>query len=297
MSSGWSVYVIAFVVAQIVGCAWLLLANRKVTIDESGSGEPVVHEFDGITELNNPMPAWWMWFFVVTIVGSLVYLVLYPGMGNFPGSLGWTSRAQWEREVAHADERYGPILRGYHARAISELVSDARAVEMGSRLFAGNCATCHGSDARGGPGYPDLTDDDWLYGGTPERIVETITIGRVGSMPPLGAALGGEEGVARMAQYVLSLSGREHDETMAAAAAPLFTALCASCHGLTGEGNPAVGAPNLTDDVWLHRGKLVDVEYQITNGRVNQMPAHGEILAPEKIHLLALYVYSLSAGR
>lgn len=294
MSSGWSAYVIVLVVLTIGGCAWLLFANRKTTIDASKAGKTLGHDFDGIEELNNPMPAWWTWLFVVTIVGGAIYLAVYPGMGNFAGALGWTSQGQWENEVEQADARYGPIFRGYHAQPIPELLSEPRAVEMGSRLFANNCATCHGSDARGGAGYPNLTDGDWLYGGSPEAIVQTIQNGRIGAMPALGAALGGDQGVKEMAQYVLSLSGREHDADMAAAAAPQFAMLCGVCHGADGTGNQAVGAPNLTDDIWLHRGKLEDIEYQIANGRMNQMPAHGEILSPEKIHLLALYVYSLS---
>ena len=296
MSSGWSAYVILLVVVTIAGCAWLLFANRKTTIDESAAGQPLDHDFDGIEELNNPLPAWWTWLFILTIVGSIVYLVAYPGLGSFGGVLGWTSTGQWEEEVAHADARYGPIFRGYYTQPIPDLLSEPRAVEMGSRLFANNCSTCHGSDARGGPGFPNLTDGDWLYGGTPDTIVKTITHGRIGIMPPLEPAVGGPQGVKEMAQYVLSLSGREHDAAMAASAAPKFVPLCSACHGPDGTGNQLVGAPNLTDDIWLHRGKLEDIEYQIANGRMNQMPAHGDILGPEKIHLLALYVYSLSNG-
>lgn len=297
MSSGWSAYVIFLVLVTIFGCAWLLFVNRKTTIDESAAGQPLGHDFDGIQELNNPLPAWWTWLFVITIIMALVYLAVFPGLGNFGGAFGWTSVGQWEGEVAEADARYGPIFDGYYAQAIPDLLTDDRAIEMGSRLFANNCAMCHGSDARGGPGYPNLTDDDWLYGGSPETIVQTLVNGRIGNMPPLGAAVGGEQGVKEMAQYVLSLSGREHDAAMAAVAAPKFAMLCGICHGQDAKGNQAMGAPNLTDDVWLHRGKLEDIEYQIANGRLNQMPAHGEILSPEKIHLLALYVFSLSNGR
>jgi cytochrome c oxidase cbb3-type subunit 3 len=210
------------------------------------------------------------------------------------GWLEWTSLGQWEAEVARADAKYGPLYKAYLATPIPELVVEPKAVEMGGRLFANNCSPCHGSDAQGGKGYPNLTDGDWLHGGAAEKIVETVTLGRAGTMPPMGAAIGGEQGVKEMAQYVISLSGREHDAEMAAAAAPKFATICAVCHTPEGTGNPAFGSANLTDDTWLHGGRVSDIEYQITNGRVNVMPAHGELLSEAKIHLLAAYVYSLS---
>ena len=294
MSAGWSAYVIFIVVITLAGCAWLLAANRKARIDVAKQGETMGHDFDGIEELNNPLPAWWTWLFVLTIVFSVVYLVIYPGLGSFDGVLGWTSTGQFEEEQARADARYGPLFDGYLEQTIPELAGDPKAVEIGSRLFANNCSTCHGSDARGGDGYPNLTDGDWIWGGEPATIVQTITYGRIAVMPPLGAAVGGEEGVKQLAQYVLRLSGREHDSVMADAAAANFAMLCAVCHQADGTGNPAMGAPNLTDDIWLHRGKLEDIEYQITNGRMSQMPAHENILNDAKIHLLAAYVYGLS---
>jgi cytochrome c oxidase cbb3-type subunit 3 len=295
MSTSWSIYVIALVAANIIGCAWLLLANRKSKT--GGEGESVGHEFDGIEELNTPMPGWWIWMFWLTIAFAIIYLLAFPGLGNFAGFLGWTSQQQYETEIAEANAQYGPIFAGYYAKSIPELVPDPRAVEIGSRLFANNCAICHGSDARGGRHYPNLTDDDWLYGGTPETIVQTVTNGRNGIMPPMGAAIGGEQGVREMAQYVLSLSGREHDAAMAATAKPKFQTICAACHTVAGTGNQAMGAPNLTDDIWLHGGRVEHIEEQIALGRNNQMPAHRDILTPEKIHLVALYVYSLSNSK
>lgn len=295
MSIAWSAYIIALVAVALVGCAWLLAANRSAPMDGAARGDSMGHDYDGIEELNNPLPAWWSWLFWITLVFAAVYLLLYPGLGSFSGWLGWTSRSQYEAEVGRADTRYGPIFASYFARPIPDLLGDERAVEMGARLFAHNCATCHGSDARGGPGYPNLTDRDWLYGGDPDTIVQTITHGRIGNMPGLGPAIGGEQGVKNMAQYVLSLSGREHDAAMAASAAETFQTICAVCHGPEGRGNQAIGAPNLTDDIWLHRGQLSDIELQIEKGRINQMPAHANILSEQKIHLLALYVFSLSA--
>jgi len=294
MSSGWSVYVIALIVITLVGCAWLLWTNRQAPVDKVGKGEPLPSEHDGIQELNNPLPAWWTWLFVVTLAFGVMYLIAYPGMGAWAGVLGWTSQGQYQAEVARAEARYGPIFEEYAATPIPELLDEERAIDMGSRLFRNHCATCHGSDARGGKGYPNLTDDDWLHGGAPEQILTTIRMGRIGNMPALGAAIGGEEGVRAMAQYVLSLSGREHDAELAARAAPQYATVCAVCHGPEGKGKPVMGAPNLTDDVWLHGGRVEDIEYQIANGRINQMPAHQALLSEEKIHLLAAYVYSLS---
>jgi len=294
MSGSWSAYVIALAVINLAACAWLLFVNRKTSADESGEESELQHTFDGIGELNTPLPGWWTWLFIGTLGAAVVYLVLYPGLGRLPGALGWTSDGQWREEVARADARYGPIYAAYYERSIPDLLGERRAVEMGGRLFANNCPVCHGSDAGGGPGFPNRSDGDWIYGGTPERIVETITKGRNAAMPAWAAALGGEPGVKTMAQYVLGLGGRAHDAEQAAKAAPNFAMICAACHGKDGTGNQQIGSPNLTDDIWLFGGRVEDIEYSIRNGRMSKMPAHGELLGNEKIHLLALYVYSLS---
>lgn len=297
MSLGWSIYVDLLVLAVLGGCAWLLWINRMAPIDKVGKGEPMESEYDGIQELNNPLPAWWSWLFIVTLIFGVIYLAIFPGMGSWAGALGWTSRGQYEAEVAAADTRYGPLFAGFAARPIPELLNEPQALDMGGRLFLNHCAACHGSDARGSRGYPNLTDEDWLYGGDPDTIVTTITHGRIGSMPPMGAAMGGDAEVTALANYVLSLSGREHDRQLTETAAQSYALLCAVCHGAEGRGNMAVGAPDLTDDIWLHGGKLADIEEQIQIGRINQMPAHRELLTSEKIHLLAGYVYSLSRER
>lgn len=296
MSTGWSVFVIALIVLNVAGCVWLLLANRDVQIDATQKGKGTGHDFDGIEELNNPLPAWWTWLFVVTLVFGVVYLILYPGLGSFAGVLGWSSSSQYQAEVDRATERFGPIFRGYFAQPIPELLREERAIDMGSRIFANNCATCHGSDARGGKGFPNLTDGDWLHGGSPEAITQTITHGRNGIMVPFGAVVGGEDGITNVTEYVLSLSGREHDAARAAAGAPQFAAVCSACHQASGEGLQAMGAPDLTDDVWLHGGRREDIQNATRNGLNSQMPAHDRFLAPEQIHLVALYVYSLSGG-
>jgi len=297
MSTGWSVYVIVLVVANIFGCGWLLFANRNVRIDPDQKGRSTGHDFDGIEELNNPLPAWWTWLFIGSIAFSVGYFILYPGFGNFEGVLGWSSAKEVETEAAKAEKQYGPIFAGYLKQDIPDLLSDERAVAMGSRIFANRCSVCHGSDARGGIGYPNLTDNDWIYGGAPETIVTTITAGRNGLMPPFASAIGGDEGVSQMTEYILSLSGREHDAAMAATAKPVFASLCGFCHGMEAAGKPELGAPNLTDDVWLHGGRREDIVRALNRGISSQMPAHGEILRPAQIHLAALYVYSLSANR
>ena len=294
MSTAWSLFVIVLLVVNIVGCAWLLFANRSVRIDPRARGETTGHDFDGIEELNNPLPAWWTWLFIVTIVFSAVYLVLYPGLGNLEGVLGWSSAGQHEAEVERAEAEYGPIFRKYYNTPIVDLVNDEDAIAMGGRIFLNRCATCHGSDARGGPGYPNLTDTDWLYGGSPETIVQTIMNGRNGVMPPFAAVIGGDQGVEDVTEYVLSLSGREHDAEAAARGQQPFVTVCSACHQADGTGNPLMGSPNLTDNVWLHGGRREDIHRNLNEGITSQMPSHADILSPERIHLTALYVYTRS---
>jgi len=297
MSTGWSIYVIVLVAANILGCAWLLLANRSVQIDPREKGESTGHDFDGIEELNNPLPAWWTWLFVLTIIFGAIYFTLYPGFGNFQGVLGWSSVGEHDAEVARANEQYGPLFERYFNTPIAELADEEKAIGMGSRIFANRCATCHGSDARGGRGYPNLTDGDWLYGGEPDTIVQTITYGRNGLMPPFAAVIGGDAGVDDTTEFVLSLSGREHDAAAAERGSEHFATVCMACHKPDGSGNPLMGAPDLTDDVWLHGGRREDIARIMHEGIVSQMPAHADILTPERIHLAAAYVYSLSASR
>ena len=295
MTTGWSLFVITLVMLNIIGCGWLLFANRNVQIDPKAKGESTGHDFDGIEELNNPLPAWWTWLFIGTILFSVVYFVLYPGFGNFEGVLGWTAAKEVEADAARAEAAYGPIFSGYLEQEIPDLLGDDRALAMGSRIFANRCSVCHGSDARGGPGYPNLADHDWLYGGSPDRIVTTITNGRNGMMPPFAAAIGGDEGVRVMTQYVLSLSDREHNAADAAQAEPTYQSLCGICHGADSKGNPDIGAPNLTDNIWLHGGRPEDIVRALNLGIASEMPAHGTFLSPARIHLAALHVFSLSA--
>jgi cytochrome c oxidase cbb3-type subunit 3 len=299
MSTAWSLFVIVLVLANVVGCAWLLFANRSVQIDPREKGETTGHDFDGIEELNNPLPAWWTWLFIISILFSVVYLVLYPGFGNFEGVLGWSSAGQHDAEVARAEAEYGPIFASYYEKPIVELVDDGKAIAMGGRIFLNRCATCHGSDARGGPGYPNLTDGDWLHGGSPDTIVQTITNGRNGVMPPFAAVIGGDQGVKDVTEYVLALSGREHDAAAAARGQTPFVTVCSACHQADGTGNPLMGSPNLTDNIWLHGGRREDIHRNLNEGITSEMPSHADLLSPQRIHLAALYVYtrSLEKGR
>ena len=292
-TQGWvNGWIITIVLINLLGCLWLLWWTRKRPEDPIGDGESMGHNFDGIEELNNPLPHWWLNLFYFTIAFAFIYLTLYPGWGDAKGCLGWSSTSQWETEVQKADNRYDRLFEEYAAIPVEKLMQNEEVIKTGQRLFGNNCAICHGSDARGNVGYPNLTDSDWLYGGTPEKIKETLHNGRAGLMPALGAALG-EKGVVDVASYVLSLSGNTGSGD-AAAGKEKFTLMCAACHGADGKGNQMLGAPNLTDNIWLYGGSEAKIIETLNNGRGGKMPAFAEQLSAEKIHVLATYVYSLS---
>ncbi len=293
----WGTYVTVLTIASIAGCALLLWSQSKVKIVVPKDGKVVEttgHSWDeGLEELNNPMPRWWMWMFYITIVFGIAYLALYPGLGTFAGKLGWSSSGEYQKELAVADAEVGPMFEKYKATDLKAVAADPKAQAMGERLFLTYCAQCHGSDARGNKGYPNLTDGDWLYGGEPDVIKTTLLKGRHGQMPPMGAAVGGEKEIDNLAHYVLSLSNSTHDPIKAAFGKEKFGA-CAACHGADGKGNQAVGAPNLTDKTWLYGGSVATIMETIRNGRNNQMPAFEEFLGEGKVHLLAAYVWNLS---
>lgn len=295
-SDFWSIYVTLLTILGIAGCALLLWAQSKakIVIPEGQTADTTGHSWDeGLCELNNPMPRWWMWMFYITIVFALAYLALYPGLGTFAGKLGWKSTGEYEAELKKADAEYGPIFAKYQQQDLKAVAADPQARAMGERLFLTYCAQCHGSDARGNKGFPNLTDKDWLYGGEPDTIKTTIMNGRNGVMPPMAAALGSDKDVENVAHYVLSMSKSAHDPIKAAFGKDKFAA-CAACHGADGRGNQALGAPNLSDKTWLYGGSAETVMETIRKGRNNTMPAFADFLGEAKVHLLAAYVWGLS---
>jgi cytochrome c oxidase cbb3-type subunit 3 len=292
---GWGIFVAAGVVLGLVFCVVILLiaSRRKVMANDNTTG----HTWDvDLREMNNPLPRWWVGLFVITVAFAAVYLVLYPGLGSKSGILNWTSSSQHAADLERWRAQMATTYAKYTAVPAAELVKDDAAMAVGERLFANYCAQCHGSDGRGSKGFPNLTDGDWLYGGSHEKIIETITKGRAGNMPALGAAVGSIEDVRNLANYVLSLSGSPHDSVSAQLGKPKY-AVCAACHGPEGKGMEAVGAPNLTDKIWLHGWGEQAIVNIITQGKVNVMPAQAAWLTPEQIYVLAAYVQSMSMPR
>jgi cytochrome c oxidase cbb3-type subunit 3 len=294
-SDFWSIYIAVIALASVVGCGVFLKIQSVRRVD--GQAETTGHTWDGdLTERNNPLPAWWIWMFYLTIVFSIVYLALYPGLGSFSGLLGWSSKQEFDDEVKAAQAKYGPLYERYLKMDLAMVAADPQARGMGQRLFLNHCAQCHGSDAGGSRGFPSLRDQDWLYGADPASIKASIAEGRNGIMPALAAAIGTTEDVKDVTHYVLSLSGRTHDEPRAQRGKPKFDTICAACHGADGKGNPQLGAPDLTDKIWLHGGSEVAIIDTITKGRTGVMPAHKDLLGDAKVHLLAAYVLGLSGG-
>jgi cytochrome c oxidase cbb3-type subunit III len=292
-SNFWSIFVSVLSVVSILVCGLLLWLSGKTRV-MSSVDNTTGHVWDGdLREMNNPLPRWWVWLFVITIVFAMAYLYLYPGLGNYKGSVGWTSAGAHAAEVAKGDAQVAPLYQKFASLKAEEVAKDPQAMAIGERLFMNNCSQCHGSDARGSKGFPNLTDADWLYGGAPEQIAETLQKGRIGNMPPMAAAVGTSEDVRNVAHYVLSLSGSPFDSVKAELGKSKFIA-CAACHGADGKGNITLGAPNLTDKIWLHGYGENAIVAMINGGKVNQMPAqHGKLTDPQ-IHVLSSYVWGLS---
>ncbi len=297
MPAFWHYYVAILTIIFVIWCAWLIGWSAKQGPQDVGDEDLVGHKWDGdLEEWNNPAPRWWLYLYFITIVWGLGFLLAMPGLGNFPGLLGWSSTGQYEAEVAAAADRFGPIYERFAAMPFEELAADPEAQQLGASLYASYCTTCHGSDARGAKGFPNLVDDDWLWGNSEAQLIQTIEQGRNGIMPNLAAALGGDEGVDNMVNYVRSLSGLVEADEAAQSMQPMFVALCSACHMPDGSGNQMLGGPNLTDDVWVYGSSEADVHYTIVNGRNGIMPAHGDLLGDDRTKILAAYVYSLSAG-
>ncbi|ARU56324.1 cbb3-type cytochrome c oxidase subunit III [Oleiphilus messinensis] len=295
LSTFWSLWISVIVLGSIFGSWWLLYATRKSQTTDTETEKTMGHTFDGIEELDNPLPKWWFYMFISTIIFALAYCVLYPTLGNFQGILGWSSANQHEREVQEATEKFGPIFAKHSTTPIAELSKNPEAIQIGQRLFANNCSLCHGSTARGSFGFPNLTDNDWLYGGSPDKIKETILVGRNGNMPAKGLKPDMTEAeLLDVVNYILSFSDRSDDSASAERGGQMFQQACAACHGPDAKGNQALGAPNLTDGVWLYGGTARQIKYTIEHGRAGVMPAHKDLLGEDKVHILAAYIYSLS---
>lgn len=292
MSSFWSLFIIVLVVLNVVGCVWLLWWTAK---RRPGEPETTGHVWDGdIREYNKPLPRWWINLFYLTIVFTIGYLVWYPGFGSFAGTSTWTSAKEHDADREVEDAKVAAALAPFDGKPIDQLAHDAKALEYGRAVFAANCATCHGSDARGARGFPNLTDASWQWGGDPQTVLTSILDGRQAAMPPFAAVLGSDQAVLETAVYVQSLSGTRVDPALAAAGKPRFATICAACHGPDGKGNPALGAPNLTDDVWLYGSDFDSIRTAIVQGRAGMMPAHGPLIGDTRARLAGAYVWSLS---
>lgn len=288
MSSGWSWFVILGTLGSLLAAVALLIFNRKTSGEETTG-----HEWDGIEELDNPLPFWWVGLFVVSIIYALGYLIWYPGLGNVQGAGGWTSNNQLQDDLAAHQTRFAPVYADLAAMTPDELVKDRLAQQVGRRLFINHCSTCHGITAEGTTGFPNLKDDEWIWGEGFSNVKHAIENGRSAIMPAWGPALG-EQGVSDMVQYLLALSSRDHGAQAAARGRDQFTTLCAACHGQDGTGKSELGAPNLTDNIWLYGGRAKDLANTLNNGRAGQMPSFAGILDDQRIHILAGYVSGLS---
>ncbi len=294
-SNFWNVYIAVIVLLSFLGLAWLLFSQNKAKTNQSGQNDTMGHSWDDIEEYNNPLPRWWFYLFILTMIFGAGYLFAYPGLGDYKGSLKWTSKNQYEGEVKAATAKFQPVYDKFAKMSIEQVAADPQAQRIGQNLFNTYCIQCHGSDAKGNKGFPNLTDKDWLWGGKPDQIHETIKNGRIAAMPAWGPILG-EERVKDTTHYVMALSGKQHDAERAARGKVLYAgppANCFTCHGPDGKGVLGLG-PNLTDDTWLWGGSEKAITETITSGRNNQMPAWNNFLDDSKLHIMTAYVWGLS---
>jgi cytochrome c oxidase cbb3-type subunit 3 len=293
-SNFWPVFITTISLLGILGCAFLLWLTSTIKVATTDDSNTSGHVWDeDLREMNNPLPRWWVWLFIMTVIFALFYLLAFPGLGSYSGKLGWTSVNQYEKVMETSKKKLEPMYAKFAAMSAQELATNPEAKAVGQSLFMNNCSQCHGSDAKGSRGFPNLADNDWIHGGSPEKIKETLIGGRIGMMPPMAAAVGNEDDVKNVANYVLSLSNSKHDASRAALGKEKF-AICAACHGAEGKGNQAIGSVNLTDNIWLHGAGEKAIIKRINLGVVNQMPAQASKFTPAQIHVLAAYVWGLS---
>ncbi len=298
MTSGWSLFVVILTTVNILACVWLLrwTSKPKSASEKIGGGADTGHVWDkDLREYNNPLPRWWLWVFYITVAFAVLYLALYPGLGNMAGIKGWTQANQYEAEKAAVEAKAAEWYAPFATMTVAQLAADGKAMSTARNLFQNNCAQCHGSDGGGARGFPNLTDANWQWGGDADTVVATITNGRIAAMPAWGPQLGAD-GVRQVVAYVQTLSGGQADPALAAAGKQTFETICAACHGADGKGNPLVGAPNLTDQIWLYGGDEATITATVTHGRNGQMPVFGERLGEQRVKLLAAYVTKLAGS-
>ena len=295
MSNLLSIYIIFLVFVSILGYSFLIYFTRKVVHHDEGKDKKAHSSFDGITELNEPLPIWWLWLFILSIIFGLIYLILYPGLGKNKGILNWTSYNEHDVRLLKENEIYEPIYNAFFKDSIENLSMNVKALKIGKSLFVNNCSLCHGLDAKGGNGFPNLTNNKWLYGGTPNDIKTTITNGRRGKMPGYINVINSDNDIESTALYVLSLSDEKKiDNNLTLNGKIKFNSICSACHGMNGKGNKFIGAPDLTDPQWIYGSSLNDIKNTIKNGRNGIMPAHKGLLSKEQIHILTAYIFSLN---
>ena len=298
MTSGWSLFVIILTIVNILACVWLLrwTTKPKSATEKIGGGADTGHVWDkDLREYNNPLPKWWLWVFYITVAFAVLYLVLYPGLGNMAGVKGWSQASQYQQERAAVEARAASWYAAFAGMTVEQLAADGKAMSTARNLFQNNCAQCHGSDGGGAKGFPNLSDRNWQWGGDPDTVVATITGGRQAAMPPWGEVLGAD-GVREVVAYAQTLSGGKADGALAAAGKARFETVCAACHGIDGKGNPLLGSPNLTDDIWLYGGDEATITETVTKGRNGQMPAFGDRLGEQRVKLLAAYATKLAGS-
>jgi cytochrome c oxidase cbb3-type subunit III len=287
----WHWVVVLITVGSIVGTLWLLFANAK---RKPGEGGDTGHVWDDdLQELNNPLPRWWFNLFILTVVFGVGYLVVFPGLGNYAGTSQWTQGAEMQQRLDKLLMNRTALYASFKGKDFSFLAQDPSAHSLGRDIFLRNCAGCHGADARGALGFPNLADDDWLYGGKPEEILASITNGRSGQMPSFLGAMSAQQ-ADDLERLVSHWSDPDLDKTIRARGMQQFGIACAACHGADGKGNVALGSANLTDDIWLHGGSRKRIHETIVFGRRSNMPAHAPILSPDDINLVGAYIYGLS---
>jgi len=297
LSGFWNIWVMGLIALNLILLGWLVWWSKKIPAGEAKmDGESTGHVYDGIEELNNPLPRWWLYMLYITIIFGIGYFIIYPGFGNFAGVIGWSQENQYQTEMDEANANYAPIFKKFSAMSVADAAKDEEAAKIGRRLFVNYCSVCHGTDAAGAKDFPDLTDNDWLFGGQPDQIKTSIMNGRAGVMPPYGGVPLKDDELKDVTAYVLSLSGHEADAASVEKGKAKF-ALCGACHAQDGKGNIALGAPNLTDNIWLHGRSEFEISRNIKegfDGQKNRMPAFKDFLGEDKVHLLAAYIYSLS---